>query len=60
MLGPSGVGKSSLTKAMAEFLFGDERKGLYVLILVQVARGCVDPDPLSQDSDKHVGAEQQA
>jgi len=28
MLGPSGVGKSSLTKAMADFLFGDERKGL--------------------------------
>ena len=30
MLAPSGVGKSSLTKAMAEFLFGDERKGLQV------------------------------
>ena len=28
MLGPSGVGKSSLTKAMAKFLFGDEKRGL--------------------------------
>jgi ATP-dependent protease Clp ATPase subunit len=28
MLGPSGIGKTSLTKAMAEFLFGDSKKGL--------------------------------
>ncbi|GHJ85338.1 hypothetical protein NliqN6_1740 [Naganishia liquefaciens] len=27
-LGPSGVGKSSLTKAIARFLFADERRGL--------------------------------
>lgn len=29
-LGPTGVGKSELTKSLADFLFADEKKALYV------------------------------
>lgn len=32
-LGPTGVGKTELCKALAGFLFNDEQRGLYVPVL---------------------------
>ena len=39
-LGPTGVGKTELCKALASFLFNDEQRGLYVLPLFPLAAGC--------------------